>query len=450
MTLAQVLVDPDYAALKKFVIDHTGLDYYLDKDEDLASRVGRRLAARHIEGLGNYLQQLQAPRAGAAELDALIGELTIGETYFFRQREHFDFLRDRVFPDLFQRNGATRTVRIWSAGCATGAEPYSVSMLLKLELSGPAEGWNIPILGTDINVEFLERARAARYDHWAFRETPEHLKQRCFRRDGRQWALRPEFREGVVFEWHNLASASPPPGGGRFDIILCRNVTIYFGSSMVRRVVAGFHDALAEGGWLLVGHAEPNAETFADFMTVCERGTTAYRKLPPSVSRPFVFTPPLEPPPRPPRQGPARKAPPPVTTSATPSTLQIDDARALADRGELDAAAALCRRILAADPLHATAHFTLGVILEHSGSAGEAERCLRRAIYLDRNFALAHYHLGICLQQTNAAQARKCFENVLRLLGRRPADEVVEHGDGITAAELKELAKMRLELSGER
>jgi chemotaxis protein methyltransferase CheR len=120
----------------------------------------------------------------------------------------------------------------------------------------------------------------------------------------------------------------------------------------------------------------------------------------------------------------------------------------MADRGEWKTAAGLCRKVIAEDSLNATAHFTLGLILEHAAAASEAEQSLRRAVYLDRSFSLAHYHLGICLQQGSPAQARKSFENVLRLVDRRPDDEIVPHGDGITVAELRDLARMHLELLG--
>src|SRR5690349_14547029 len=100
MSVAQLLFDPDYPELKRYILDHTGLSYFADKDEDLAARLGRRLAANRSDSLRSYMVRLEDPR----EMDALIGELTIGETYFFRQREHFDFLRDRIFPDLLARN----------------------------------------------------------------------------------------------------------------------------------------------------------------------------------------------------------------------------------------------------------------------------------------------------------------------------------------------------------
>lgn len=460
MNIAQVLSDPEYPALKRYILEHTGLDYYLDKNEDLASRLARRVSALGMDGLHAYLSLLEC-QSGRTEMEALIGELTIGETYFFRQREHFNFLRDRIIPDLLERNSAKRSIRIWSAGCATGAEPYSVAMLFRLEMADRLEGWSVSILGTDINVEFLARAQQARYDPWAFRETPEHIKQRCFLPDGRRLILRPEFRERVSFQYHNLASLQPAPPGAPFDIILCRNVTIYFGPAVVRRVVANFYDALAEGGWLLVGHAEPNAETFARFTTISGDGTTAYQKSPPPPAIPWpqwmaperaaVWQTPVYEAPAPGAPARPRPAPPPRPRPAEVAPIvTVDDARALADRGEWQPAASVCKQLIEADPLNAAAHFTMGLILEHLGRASEAEGTLRRAIYLRRDFALAHYHLGICLQQGNPTQARKAFHNVLRLVQGQPDTETIEHGDGITAADLRDLARMHLELLGNR
>ena len=118
----------------------------------------------------------------------------------------------------------------------------------------------------------------------------------------------------------------------------------------------------------------------------------------------------------------------------------------MADRGEWEAAAALCRRAIEENSLNAAAHFTMGLIQEHQRDVDAAGRSLRRAIYLDRSFVLAHYHLGICLQQASPTQAGKSFENTLRLLAGRPEDETLEYGDGITVAELRDLAKMHIEL----
>jgi chemotaxis protein methyltransferase CheR len=137
-------------------------------------------------------------------------------------------------------------------------------------------------------------------------------------------------------------------------------------------------------------------------------------------------------------------AAPPRSPAATESSVAA--ARVYADQGEWDKAAKLCRQLIAENPLHAGAHFILGLVAEHSGSAPEAEASFRKAIYLDRSFALAHYHLGLALHNHGKrGQARKSFENTVELLRSSEPDEPLPHGDGIRAGELRELAEMHLE-----
>src|SRR5262245_26353822 len=127
-TITQLWLDPDFRALKHHVIESTGLAYYADKDEELAARIGPRISQLALDGCGAYLTLLKNHEAGESERHLLINQLTIGETYFFRFTEQFDALRDVVIPDLLERNQATRSLRIWSAGCAIGAEPYSIAI----------------------------------------------------------------------------------------------------------------------------------------------------------------------------------------------------------------------------------------------------------------------------------------------------------------------------------
>ena len=192
MKVAAIIATPAYPRLKQYVIEHTGLAYYADKDRDLAERILQRLEVRRLPDCASYLQTLEDGVAGEEEMDELIGELTIGETYFFRQPEQFEALKQTVFPELIERNRSSRRLRIWSAGCATGAEPYSIALLLANEMAEQVRGWDITVLGTDIDREFLARARAATYDNWAFRGCPKDFRTRHFELAGKRWVLRPE------------------------------------------------------------------------------------------------------------------------------------------------------------------------------------------------------------------------------------------------------------------
>jgi chemotaxis protein methyltransferase CheR len=454
--LFSFLSDPDFGRLKEHLIRSTGLAYYADKDQELAERIGRRLAALDIRNCGSYLDTLHDPARGEAELDALAIELTIGETYFFRHGEQFDALRSTVLPDIIERNRPARRLRIWSAGCATGAEPYSVALLLRNDLAEQIAGWDVTILGTDVNRSFLACAREGRFEEWAFRSTPNDIRDRCFERQGKSWLIRPEYKEWVSFQYHNLAKHPFPSlvnNLSAFDLILCRNVMIYFARPVIGSIVGQFWECLVEGGWLLVGHAELHTETFRAFRTVNAGNTTLYQKaaalpaeIKPEIPQPRLPDLPLAP--LPARAMPAGEqtpappgAPPPVEAGG------LAQVRELADRGDWQSAAECCRRLLETDGLDPATHFYRALVLEHLGFVQEAELSLRGALYLDRGFVLAHYHLGLLLQNSKRApQAVRCFENVLDLLSCKEDQWRLADCDGMTAADLREMAKMHLEI----
>lgn len=440
MTADQVLLDPGYPALKAEVLELTGLDYYLDKDRDLAAHLARRFQALELEDCAGY-RAVMTP----AEVDRLVNELTIGETYFFRQPEHFAFLRSTILPDLLERNAVGRQIRIWSAGCATGAEPYSLAILLSLDFAARLTGWDVSITGTDLNTEYLRQARAAVFSKWALREVDDDLRQRCFEPHGTGWRLRDEYRQMVTFERHNLVQDRPPATD--FDLVLCRNVLIYFSRSRIERVVTVLRDGLKPGGWLLVGHAEPSSSIFYEYELVHAPAVTAYRRRGASKSPevPAVtWTPP------------EWTDPPPVTKPLPESGAQnlaaprpvvsLDQIRLLADRGDWLAAEALCRRYLAAHSVEDAAYLHLGLILEHLNRLPEALEAFRRAIYLNRNLVLAHYHLGQCQAATRDHQrARKSYGNVLQLLSECPDEQAVPDADGMRVDELRQLTVLQLE-----
>jgi chemotaxis protein methyltransferase CheR len=254
---------------------------------------------------------------------------------------------------------------------------------------------------------------------------------------------------------------------GEADLILCRNVTIYFSEAIVRRLVSQMHETLHECGWLCVGHAEPNTAMFASFRVVNTTGAILYQKAPavravgqsaePSSdarSEPVVpaevalgsWTPPMLPdlmfgdlpaaPPAASTEGIALPAPP----------ADVAAIRRLADRGAWEEANRCCRAAQAVDRLNPAVYFYHGLVLEQSGSHAEAERALRQAVYLDRRFVLAHYYLGLLLQkQGHFRAAARSFENVLQLVARTGPAEVFAEGDGITAEELAKLTRMHIE-----
>lgn len=484
-----VLEDPCYPALKSHLLAATGLAYYADKDRELASRIGLRLAETSMVNCRDYLQLLQSDEGGEAELENILQYLTIGETYFFRHTQLFQALREVVLPDLIQRNRMTRHLRIWSAGCSLGAEPYSVAIVLKRQLKHLTAGWDIQILGTDVNRSFLARARRGEFDAWAFRSVSDTMKQTCFARHGQSFVIAPDIKSCVSFACHNLIKdpfPSVPHNLFDFDLILCRNVIIYFSPELIGPTVQGFYNSLVPFGWLLVGHAEPNPDRFRAFRHVSLEGVTVYQKceapdLSPerparypdceAVVRPAArasssgaappdcagTTAPAKTPS--PSIRPAVPWLPPVRPSVDPQAAEDPPAqpgagisaelahiRALADQGQLEVAARHCQQLAEDHQLDPVVRFYQALILNQLGLGAEAEETLRRVIYLDRRYVMAHFHLGLLLHERRRnREAARCFHNVLALLSSHDEAQIVFCSDELTAADLRELALGRLQ-----
>jgi chemotaxis protein methyltransferase CheR len=453
-----------FARLKQQVIARTGHFYYEDKEDILWERVRRRLTAVRSTGVDDYLQRLEHPDLGPAEWASLESELTIGETYFFRYPEQFAALRETILPDIFERCAETRRVRIWSAGCATGAEPYSIAILLQEMLQEALPQWRITILGTDINDSFLAAAREARFGRWALRSLTAEQRKAWFVEEREGWRLKPQFRSQVTFQRGNLldlVGPAPPLELVDFDLILCRNVLIYFHPDKMAEVAASLVARLKPDAWLLVGHAEPNPQ-FAQFASaVSLPGTAAYRPpgLAPAPSgRPPPWIPPepppppaaelLLPPPTPftpaPRPVPALPAEPPPASVGAGEV--VEEVRRRADVGDFRGAELKCREGLRARPDDPVLHFYAGLVDQALGQLAAAEDALRRAAYLDPEFIMAHYHLGLVRMARGRAEAgRKAVAVAAQIAGTLTVGARLSEGAGLTAGELRELARVQLE-----
>jgi chemotaxis protein methyltransferase CheR len=463
--------DADFPALKQLVIQQTGHFYYSDKDQLLWERLLRRFRQTGSANSAAYLRRLQDPQSGDDEWAALAAEITIGETFFFRYAEQFAALRQTILPDLLRQNRGQRSLRLWSAGCANGAEPYSLAILLRQLLGDAVPDWRLSVLGTDLNEDALRQARLGLFSRWSLRGQPvEQLEQDFEPADqGRRWLLRPQHRTLVQFRRHNLLSLldnSAPLELNEFDLILCRNVLIYFHPDTVQALVRAMAARLRPGGWLLLGHAEPNP-SFAHFLQVVELpGTVAYRRAPlPDVTSPpgppaATATEALPAPaPAPPKPPPRRPTPAllPVPSSDAASTLpalagtMAVQARAAADRGDLDTAARACRAALEAAPTVLALHQLDGLVARAQGRVDDAEAAFRRAIYLKRDFAMAHYQLGLLLlDEGRRTEGRRALAAAARLVTAWPGGTLLEEGDGMTARQLHAGVRLQLDALGDR
>ena len=456
-----------FQPLMSHVIAATGLVYYADRGQEFASHIARRLQASSSPNCQSYLRLLQSGQAGQQELDELIALLTIGETHFFRHRELFDALEHTLLPDLIDKNRSRRLLRIWSAGCSTGAEAYSVSILLRHRFADQVRGWDIQILGTDINREYLARAAVGHYDTWALRSVSAEERALCFTCHEKRWSLNPNYRTGVAFDYHNLATAPfPVPNGGLggFDLILCRNVMIYFALEAVRNSIEKFYASLCPGGWLLVGHAEHNTAWFRRFRTVMSHGAVLYQKrdtdaATPCASESLEAKPlrfPAPPDPTSPAAGATEQAhaiavaessnqTTSVTSQSVDGNTQLQEICLLADQGDIHSALRCCQASLTVCNTNPLLHFYHGLLLHQLGEHADAERSLRRATFLDRNCLLAHYYLGLLWQQQGrVSRAIGSFRNVARLLLKLPSHAPIPNADGLTVENLTRLTAAHL------
>ncbi|HEU4721642.1 MAG TPA: protein-glutamate O-methyltransferase CheR, partial [Gemmatimonadaceae bacterium] len=239
-------------AMLELVREQSGLTFSGDRRKH-ALEVARR-AIRRVETMAGALDARVGSGREAPLLEALVAELTVGETYFFREPEQLRFIRDSVLPALASRKG-DGAVHVWSAGCATGEEPYSIAILLhELGLMPRAS-----IVGTDISRERLAIAARGRYGAWSLRGVPSDVVRRHFdERDGRL-TLKADRRRPVRFTPLNLAAAVCAPGvtHGTMDLVLCRNVLIYFDRPTIERVARLLLGSLSEDGWLFLGASDP-------------------------------------------------------------------------------------------------------------------------------------------------------------------------------------------------
>ncbi|ARA94775.1 chemotaxis protein CheR [Rhodothermaceae bacterium RA] len=273
------LSDDLFQQLRSFIYDQTGIYFQDNKRYLLESRIGRRMQALNLPDYGAYLRHLNQP-AGRAELPKLYDEITINETYFFRNTDQFSVLEQTLIPELAQERlkGTRRQVRIWSAACSTGDEPYTLALIIRERLQPRFPGIRFEIVGTDINTQVLDVARAGIYSAYAVRNVPPATLQRYFRQEGDRYHLDPEIRRMVTFKHLNLMDRSGMALMRHFDIILCANVLIYFDTASKQQVVSSLYASLNPGGFLMLGFSETLYGISQAFQPVRFEKTIAYKR----------------------------------------------------------------------------------------------------------------------------------------------------------------------------
>lgn len=272
--------EPELVCIRELIYRVAGIFHPDNKLRLLRERCGRRMKTLGAETLRQYFECLTISPIRQGELMALLNEITIGETCFFRNTPQLDALRRIVIPSILaaKAKGPQRRLRIWSAGCSTGEEPYALRMSLLDLAERHLEGWVVEILATDLNQRSLAHAKAALYGKYSTRNlTPIH-QQKYFLPFGDQLRVNPMVRANVTFSRLNLSDDSRMALMRNMDIIFCCNVLIYFDLASKRRVIRHFFNNLLPHGYLFMGHSESLFGVSQDFRLIHLPGTTAYAK----------------------------------------------------------------------------------------------------------------------------------------------------------------------------
>lgn len=452
-----------------------------------ATRLGHR-------SFSDYYAQLERDEA---EFNELLNLVTVNETSFFRFPAQFDVLRDEILPEIASGKGrATRAVRIWSAGCSTGEEPYSIAMTV-VDSGIEALGWRSQVLGTDVSTKALATAKAGVYHRRSMGNlSPELIARHFDLIDVERFRVKEGIRSRVDFGYHNLIREPYPLSlMGNWDVIFCRNVTIYFRPESTKRVLENLYHSLNEGGYLFLGHSETLSEAETPFEAVEVGGVYVYRRprtrrrfgLGPHRSAPVV----REAAPAASAAGPAsgrsqgqqrkvrRASAAAETLAAARAELEAGRAEAAlslvaralasapndadahllaayiyADTGAYDDALDSCHRALAINPLLPVARYILGIIYQRQGDTVRAVSEFKKTVYVDDAFALAHLNLAnIYKSQRKWEAAAREYERAIEVVRSSPQGPWVAFAGGfqpdllISTCE-RSLAECRKAMSG--
>jgi chemotaxis protein methyltransferase CheR len=481
-----------------------GLVFGQDRSDEMGGVLGDRARLAAAADCARYLDLVDA--GDQEELRRLAERLTVGETYFFRNSEQFRALLDPVLPDRLRAHGPGRPVRILSAGCASGEEPYSIAILARR--AGLAHA--VAIEAFDVNPAAIARARAMRYSAWSLRETSADLREHAFRAEGTQFRLDDELRGAVTFSERNLLDTDPKlwPRGA-WDIVFCRNVLMYFPAAVMRAVIDRIAGSLAPGGYLFLGHAESLRGVSDAFHLRQAHGTFYYQRrdgtggaagdtpasapsAPPAPAddtwveairlasariTQLVDGAPVE------RSPPPERAPPPEGAGPDVDAVhelmlqeRYQDALArivgmrndaggllapggahlcllhavlLTHAGELPAAEALCHELLALDHRDAGVHYLLALCREHAGDLVGAIENDRASAWGDPVFAMPHLHLGMLARRAgDPDEACRELQIALVLLAREDARRILLFGGGFGREALERLCRAELRACG--
>jgi len=265
------MTDSDYRFISQAVYDECGIVLSDQKRDMVYSRLARRVRLLKLSSFADYIRYLETNEA--SEFTEFINAITTNLTSFFREPHHFEFMKKKVLPEMKKNHVNDRRVRIWSAGCSTGMEPYSLAMTLHNKFPS---NWDFKILATDLDTNVLDTAKNGIYQSESVTGVNDSLLQNFFKQDasGDRYKVKDKLKQLITFKQLNLLE--PWPMKGPFDVIFCRNVVIYFDLKTKNRLFERYYELLRPNGYLILGHSETMSREVKLFKPL---GTTIYQKI---------------------------------------------------------------------------------------------------------------------------------------------------------------------------
>ncbi|MDR2488477.1 MAG: protein-glutamate O-methyltransferase CheR [Desulfovibrio sp.] len=270
----------EFTQLRDYIYEQCGIYIAETRKYLIENRLSNRLKELHLKNFGEYYYYLRFDVNRRVEMTKLFEVITTNETSFYRNPPQLQIFQEKVLKAELDKLRAARTrkLRVWSAGCSTGEEPYTLSMILSEALKSEFSAWDIKITANDLSEAVLVSARRGVYSDYSLRTTPAEIVARYFKKEGNNYCVDPRLKQIISFDTINLSNKVMLRRVERSHIIFCRNVIIYFDDEMKRQVIESFYDNLLPGGCLLIGHSESLHSISRAFKPEHHVGTIVYRK----------------------------------------------------------------------------------------------------------------------------------------------------------------------------
>ena len=471
------LTEQEFKLFQNFILENSGI--FLDRNREDSLRISLlfRISAKGFRNYYEYYSFLKCDALGEEEFKELLSLITINETYFFRGPGHFKFLKEYILStSIAEKMVYGEGIKIWSAGCSTGEEPYTVAIAI-LEALGFYNDWNIEILATDVSKKALSKAKKGIYSAYALKLVSEKIKNKYFIQiDKNKFQLKDKVKKMVKFEYFNLIKEPYPLAKMEgWDIIFCRNVTIYFKLESIVRVIHNFYRSLKNSGYFFIGYAETLQHISSEFVPFKWKDIFIYKKRRqdlPQIEKivnnkeETVVS--------------EKKAEAKSFNEATLPRDLYSKAVELFEEGEFSQALGKVTEVLRIDsqmaeahflagkihanshqfveaiescqwaiqivPLFLAAHFLLGVVYDKMGQSHEAISEFRKVIYIDRDFSLAYFNMARIYQlQGKDEEAIKEYINAIKVLIKSSPEKIMEFSEGITARLLIQTCRQNID-----